>query len=160
MQVPRNQGQIIVVAEPGVTGPLPVLHGELRVVTFSSLEELDRWREGLDGPREAARPDIGRALEAVGSALVSLPLKLRRQLEAVGELDRVPALSVLESEWPSRRSFYRAWNRAISEPPSTFLRRARADHAKRLLDSGLSKKEAAHLAGFTSVDQMRRSVDR
>ena len=61
--------------------------------------------------------------------------------------------------WSSRRSFYRMWNDVFDHPPSTFLRRVRSLHALRLLALGFSKKQAAMLAGYSSVDQMRRNIN-
>ena len=102
--------------------------------------------------------DIDGALNEIGCSLANLPLRLRTQLEAIGTRTQVPPMRELESGWPSRRSFYRAWKDSVHEPPSAFLRRARLRHAERLIALGRSKKEAAHLAGFSSPEQMRRHI--
>lgn len=104
--------------------------------------------------------DLCAVLEEMGCALNALPRKLRDALEVIAAHRCVPRLSDLERQWPSRRSFYRAWREHIDEPPSGFLRRVRTRHARRLLGMGLSKKEAAHRAGFSSVDAMRRNLVR
>ncbi|HXA17285.1 MAG TPA: helix-turn-helix domain-containing protein [Thermoanaerobaculia bacterium] len=127
------------------------------ILTFSSLEELDRWREEPVGD-ETFCSDLVAALDEIGCSLSMLPDKLRSQLEAVAAQPQVPPMSALTREWPSRRSFYRVWGQCIHETPSALLRRLRVRHAKRLIAMGRSKKEAAYLAGFRSVDQMRRNI--
>ncbi len=126
-------------------------------MTFSSLEESDRWRDELVAD-ETFCSDLVAALDEIGCSLAMLPDKLRCQLESMAAQPQVPPMSALVREWPSRRSFYRVWNQYIHETPSAFLRRLRARHAKRLIAMGRSKKEAAYLAGFRSVDQMRRNI--
>jgi hypothetical protein len=130
------------------------------VVAFSTLEELDRWREnqGLEDP--SVYPDLVVALIETGCRLGSLPVKLRGVLETMGHEATVLPLRLLEEHWPSRRSFYRTWDSHISIAPAAFLRRVRALHARRLLANGRTKKEAALLAGYSSVDQMRRNIQR
>ena len=131
--------------------------GEENVVSFSSLAELDRWREAQVAD-ETFGPDLMSALDEIGCLLATLPRRLRRQIESLASETRVPPLSVLTREWPSRRSFYRAWGESIEETPSAFLRRLRTLHARRLMAMGRSKKEAAFHAGFSSVDHMRRNI--
>lgn len=134
--------------------------GARRVVAFTTLEELDRWREnqGLDDP--SIYPDLIVALVEADCRLGGLPRRLRLVLEAIGRETNVPPLRTLENQWPSRRSFYRLWGTHMSLSPAAFLRRVRALHARRLLANGRTKKEAALLAGYSSVDQMRRSIQR
>jgi len=151
-----HHGSIIIVGAPQLAHRLAQT-SHARIVAFSSLEELDEWRESQRDD-ETFRPDVVAALEEIGCKLSALPLKLRQQLALLGEERVVPAMRVLESKWPSRRSFYRVWNDSIPETPSAFLRRLRARHAERLIGLGRSKKEAAHLAGYSSVDQMRRNI--
>ena len=151
-----HRGSIIIVGAPQLAHRLAQT-SHARIVAFSSLEELDEWRESQHDD-ETFRPDVVAALEEIGCRLSALPVRLRQQLAAVGEKTKVPAMRVLESKWPSRRSFYRMWNESIAETPSAFLRRLRARHAERLIGLGRSKKEAAHLAGYSSVDQMRRNI--
>lgn len=131
-----------------------------RVVAFSTLEELDRWRQnqGFDDPR--IYPDLVVALiEAGCRRLGSLPQRLRSLIESIGQQTYVPRLRELEDRWPSRSSFYRVWHQQIEPGPATFLRRVRALHARRLLANGRTKKEAALMAGYSSVDQMRRNIN-
>lgn len=130
------------------------------VVAFSTLEELDRWRQnqGLEDP--SIYPDLVVALIEVGCRLGTLPAKLRGVLEQTGHETNVPPLRRLEGHWPSRRSFYRTWDAHIPIAPAAFLRRVRALHARRLMANGRTKKEAALLAGYSSVDQMRRNIQR
>ena len=92
--------------------------------------------------------------------MTTLPRRLRSAIESLADGEAVPHLADLETRWTSRRSFYRMWCARIRETPSAFLRRVRAIHARRLLANGMSRKEAAHTAGFTSVDQMRRYIGR
>jgi AraC-like DNA-binding protein len=149
---------IIIAADPDEVERLVRRVGTDSVVVFASLEELDRWRERRLHDDETFGPDLVAALEELGAPLPALPRKLRMQLERMTAGAHVPRLRALEAHWPSRRSFYRVWNEAIAETPSAFLRRLRARHAERLMAMGRSRKEAAHRAGFSSVDQMRRNL--
>lgn len=151
-----HRESIIVVGSPELAARI-AQSGRERVVAFSSLQELDRWRE-QQLEDETFGPDIDGALNEIGCSLASLPVRLRTQLEAIGVRTQVPPMRELESGWPSRRSFYRAWKDSVHEPPSAFLRRARLRHAERLIAMGRSKKEAAHLAGFSSPEQLRRHI--
>jgi AraC-like DNA-binding protein len=145
---------IIVVGSAAVAA-LIAQRGLGEVLVFSSLEELDSWRE-RNPDDETFGPDVDGALNEIGCSLATLPIRLRDQLEAIARGTKVPPMLELEQAWPSRRSFYRAWKDAVHEPPSAFLRRARLRHAERLIAIGRSKKEAAHLAGFSSPEQLRR----
>jgi AraC-like DNA-binding protein len=149
---------IIIIGAPELVREL-ARTGRGNIVGFSSLVELDRWREAQVSD-ETFGPDLIGELDEIGCPLVTLPRKLRRQLEALASHTEVPPMSALAREWPSRRSFYRAWSGSINETPSAFLRRLRTRHAKRLMAMGRSKKEAAYLAGFSSVEQMRRNLQK
>lgn len=131
-----------------------------RVVAFTTLEELDHWRAnlGLDDP--SIYPDVVVALSESGCRLGALPPKLRQAVEAIGALARVPPKRELEGSASSRRSFYRLWHAQLEITPAAFLRRVRTLHARRLMANGRTKKEAAMLAGYSSVDQMRRCLKR
>ena len=135
--------------------------GDVDVVAFRTLAELDRWREAASGNGDGDRlhEDITAALQALGHPLETLPEPLRAVVAALGEGTTVPALAELASRWPSRRSFYRVWNESIGETPSVFLRRVRALHARRLIARGASRKEAASRAGFGSGAALRRALD-
>ena len=147
---------IIIIGAPELARQL-VRAGKDNIAAFASLSELDRWREAQLGDGTFG-PDLIAALDEIGCPLATLPRRLRCQLEALASQTEVPPMSVLAREWPSRRSFYRVWGECISETPSALLRRLRARHAQRLMGMGRSKKEAAYLAGFSSVDQMRRNM--
>jgi len=151
---------VIVIARPHLFREITRSVGANRVLTFTSLDELDLWRAAANGPNRSIAVDVAGSLVEIGCDVEALPRKLRDVIEALGDESRVPPLAMLEQHWPSRRSFYRFWNERIAEPPSAFLRRVRARHARRLIALGLSRKEAAHLAGFSSVDQLRRYVTR
>ena len=131
-----------------------------RVVAFTSLEELDHWRANLGFDDPSIYPDVVVALIEAGCRLGALPAKLRRPLEAIGARAHVPPTRELEGSASSRRSFYRLWHAQIEITPAAFLRRVRALHARRLMANGRTKKEAALLAGYSSVDQMRRNLKR
>jgi len=153
--------ELIVVGPPEVWRSVTKSVDErCRVVAFTSLEELDHWRAnlGLDDP--SIYPDVVVALIEVGCRLGGLPRRLRKALETIGALTHVPPTRELEHRWPSRRSFYRVWHTRFDITPAAFLRRVRALHARRLMANGRTKKEAALLAGYSSVDQMRRSLER
>jgi AraC-like DNA-binding protein len=154
-----ERDRVIIVARPEISRRIARTALGDHVIAFSSLDELDHWRTTA----RAAEPigeDVAAALAEVGCTLGALPRKLRDVLEALALETCVPALSAIERRWPSRRSFYRVWTQAIGDPPSAFLRRVQAHHARRLLGIGLTKKEAALLAGFSSVDQMRRHINK
>lgn len=156
-RLPDDFETIIVVASPEVSRRI-ACDPAVRVVTFGSLEELDRWRA-----QRVARPgtllgDVNTVLSELGVNLLALPRKLRTALEAIAGGEMIPGTRELELHWPSRRSFYRMWSESIAEPPSSFLRLVRAVHAQRLLVAGCPPKEAAALAGFSSVDRMKRAI--
>lgn len=161
VRVGTSSGEVIVVGPPELWRTIvKSVDGNCRVVAFTTLEELDHWRQnqGLEDP--SIYPDLVVALIEAGCRLGSLPRKLRSVMEAVGHETNVPALRSIEDCWPSRRSFYRSWEAHIEIAPAALLRRVRALHARRLLANGRTKKEAALLAGYSSVDQMRRNIGR
>jgi len=125
---------------------------------FRTLEELDRWRK--QQTCDAVGPDLVAALHELAMPLDAVPARLRAVLESIAAETHVPALGDLEKRFSSRRSFYRTWNDTFGQPPSTFLRRVRTLHARRLLTLGFTRKQAAMLAGYSSVDQMRRNIGR
>ncbi|HWS72550.1 MAG TPA: helix-turn-helix domain-containing protein [Thermoanaerobaculia bacterium] len=134
-------------------------NGDVDVVGFRSLAELDRWRAAHgNGHDERMHDDVIAALVAVGHPLETLPEPLRKVVVELGEGSTVPDLAELAARWPSRRSFYRVWSESIGETPSVFLRRVRALHAQRLIDGGASRKEAASRSGFGSVGSLRRNL--
>jgi AraC-like DNA-binding protein len=145
--------RVIIVGPPELAAPLA--RKTDHVMQFRTLEELDRWREQQTG--EAIGADVIAALHELEMAFDAIPEKLRSVLESIAMETRVPALRELEQHWSSRRSFYRTWNDVFDEPPSMFLRRVRSLHAQRLLTLGFTRKQAAMLAGYSSVDQMRRN---
>ena len=157
--VPTREQTLIIVAPP--TANIRVVRARANeIVAFTSTEEFDRWLVHATKPQETIACDVGAALTQVGCAMSSLPGRLRAAIETLAKANTVPRLNHLERSWTSRRSFYRTWCARIRETPSAFLRRVRAIHARRLLARGLSRKEVAFIAGFSSVDQMRRSVGR
>jgi hypothetical protein len=149
---------IIIIGAPELAREL-LRGGRRNIVAFSSLAELDRWRESQVAD-ETFGPDLIAELDDVECPLTTLPRKLRLQLQAIASHTEVPPMSALAREWPSRRSFYRVWSESIHETPSAFLRRLRTRHARRLIEMGRSKKEAAFQAGFSSVEQMRRNLQK
>lgn len=151
--------QTIIIVAPPEAQVRVVRAPNNEIVAFTSSEEFDRWV--VDGvARNSIRDDVRIALHEVGCAASGLPRQLRTALDRLGDRDAVPTLTQLEAHWSSRRSFYRTWCARIRETPSAFLRRVRAIHARRLLSTGMTRKEAALTAGFSSVDQMRRYVGR
>lgn len=125
----HHGSSIIVVGPPEFARRVAHL-GELQVVAFGSLEELDRWRDQQRG-EPSLLPDVLAALREIGSSLEALPRKLRKHLEFLAAEECVPPLSALETQWGSR-----------------------------LIEGGLSRKEAARRAGFTSVAQLRHALRR
>lgn len=156
----RASEQTIIIVAPPEAQIRVVRAAATEIVAFTSSDEFDRWLGGRDATDETIRDDVRVALTEVGCAVSSLPRALRFALEVLAKADAVPRLNNLKVSWTSRRSFYRTWCARIRETPSAFLRRVRAIHARRLLDGGMSRKEAALTAGFSSVDQMRRYVGR
>jgi len=153
----RLSRQIIIVGPPEFSGAL-VRNAAFDTVSFESLDELDRWRERRRESSDTIRQDVEAVLDDLCIAAETMPVRLRTMIEAISIEKHVPELRDLERSWSSRRSFYRMWHEAFDQPPSTFLRRVRSHHALRLLAGGCSKKEAALLAGYSSVDQMRRNL--
>jgi transcriptional regulator GlxA family with amidase domain len=98
------------------------------------------------------------ALRDVGCDPSELPPKVRRLVDLIAVSRKAPSLQDLEALATSRRTFYRQWNATIGETPAAFLRRVRLTHAQKLLSEGLSRKEAAARAGFSSADRMRRNL--
>ena len=156
----KQSAEVIVVGPPEVWRTVvKTVNRGCRVLAFTTLEELDRWRRSaFEDP--SIFPDLVSALIEAGTRLADLPVRLRAALESLGRETYVPPLRRLEGEWRSRRSFYRTWNAHVEVAPAAFLRRVRAHHATRLLAAGRTKKEAALMAGYSSVDQMRRNMRR
>jgi hypothetical protein len=147
---------IIIVAPPEVTHRIERSVGDVDVISFRNLDELDRWRSGKSARPETIRIDFFAALAEIDVEYKDLSGKLRQTLESFAHYSTVPTAHDLVSRWPSRRSFYRVWSDEIHEPPSSFLRRVRTLHAARLMDDGATPKEAALRAGFGSTDRLRR----
>lgn len=143
-------------APPDVSHRIERTVGDVDVIAFRNLDELDRWRSGKSARPETIRIDLIAALREIGIEPERLSKKLQATLEAVAHHRTVPAATELVARWPSRRSFYRVWSDEIHEPPSSFLRRVRTLHAARLMDAGATAKEAALRAGFGSTDRLRR----
>ena len=150
---PGRERSVIIVAPPGAVVRVIRRHSHREVIAFTSDGEFEAWAGGDAG---TVRRELLAALDAIGCRLSRMPRRLRSVLESIADGDRVPRLRAIEREWPSRRSFYREWSAAIAAPPSAFLRRVRALHARRLLGNGATRKTAAAAAGFSSVDAMRR----
>lgn len=154
----RSVREIIIVAPEEVLSAIQrrVTGGAVRA--FTTLEALDRWRTTRRELRDGIAGDVTRALAETGCGATQLQPRLRSLLEFVAEKNHAPTLHELEQQWNSRRSFFRVWKAAIHCTPSAFLRKVRALHAQRLLASGIPRKEAALLAGYQSVDAMRRNL--
>jgi hypothetical protein len=159
-RVPRlREESIIVIAPSDVAGRVARAIGDgFDVIAFRNVEELDRWRAEIAALAGGVGADVIGALADIGCPLSTLPHRLRVALDAIGLFPSAPPLKLLEQQWPSRRSFYRMWNDTIPESPSAFLRRVRLHHAQRLIAEGIVPKRAAIVAGFSSVDQMRRMI--
>jgi len=151
---------VIIVASADVTHRIERTVGDVEVISFRTLDELDRWRSGKSARPETIRIDFFAALDEIGVEYGDLSEKLRHTFEAFAHYGTVPTAHDLVSRWPSRRSFYRVWSDEIHEPPSSFLRRVRTLHAARLMDEGATPKEAALRAGFGSTDRLRRLLKR
>ncbi len=155
----HDDDRVIIVASPEVSRQLLArVRDDAAVITFRTLEDLDRWRARGPQAVDTISADVAAALEEIACRLTALPRKLQHVLEAAGQRHMTPALRDLQKHWPSRRSFYRTWSESIDDPPSNFLRRVRIHHVKRLLARGFAPKEAAHAAGFSSVDRMRKQL--
>ena len=152
----RDGGSIIVVASPEVTTRIACIVSDLDVVAFADLRELDRWRAGDLQRRDTIRGDVELALQELGCELDRLSPNMRAAVEAICHQPIAPDVISLERQWPSRRSFYRAWAAEIPLAPCAFLRRVRTLAAERLIRCGAAPKEAAIRTGFGSVDRLRR----
>ena len=154
-----RQQKIVIIAPDGLPAMLERAASSFgEVVAFDSFDDLDRWRrENGNGNGNGGKIGADHALREVGCAQESLPRQLRDLFDAIAIRSCTPPIAEFLSEWPSRRSFYRVWRTAISLPPSAFLRRVKTLHAERLVANGMARKEAAHVAGFSSTDQLRRA---
>jgi hypothetical protein len=133
----KQLAEVIVIAPPEVwRNVVKTVDRGCRVLAFSTIEELDRWRQNATFEDPSIYPDLVSALIECGTSLADLPLRLRTALENLGHETYVPPLRRLEDEWPSRRSFYRTWHAHVEVAP------------------------AALMAGYSSVDQMRRNMRR
>lgn len=157
---PFNGPEIIIIAPAEMLSRIECqLPGNL-LRAFATLEELDRWRHPSSVATSGIAGEVSRALSEAGCGLLWLPVPLRSLLEAMAAAEKAPLLHDLQAQWHSRRSFYRTWGAAIPSTPSAFLRRVRSLHAQRLLTQGMTRKRAAMVAGFGSVDAMRRNIGR
>jgi transcriptional regulator GlxA family with amidase domain len=147
---------VIVVAPADVSDKIARHAVDVSVVAFRSLDELDRWRLAYASRNAPIRGDVVDALREIGSEIEALSARLRPIFEEFCERSTVPALAEVEQSRLSRRSLYRIWTLELREGPSRFLRRVRVLHAERLMRDGVAPKEAAMLAGFGSVDHLRR----
>ncbi len=147
---------VIVVAPAEVSDKIARHAADVSVVAFRSLDELDRWRLASASRSASIRGDVVDALREIGSGIEALSARLRTIFEEFSERSAVPAVAEFEQSWLSRRSLYRIWRHELREGPSRFLRRVRVLHAERLMRDGVAPKEAAMLAGFGSVDHLRR----
>ena len=155
----RSCEQTIIIVAPPQADVRVVRSAAKEIIAFTSSEEFHQYvAQSLQN--STIGDDVTAALTQVDCAIGSLPHPLRIAVEALAHQKAVPHVVDVEGAWNSRRSFYRMWCARIRETPSAFLRRVRAIHARRLLDSGMSRKEAALTSGFSSVDQMRRYVGR
>jgi AraC-like DNA-binding protein len=89
--------------------------------------------------------------------IAHLPRELQQVLRALAGKTVTPQLSEIIPEGMSERKFQRLWERNIAEPPARFLARVRRSHAMRLEKDGLSLKEAACRAGYSSPARWREA---
>src|SRR5207253_8153431 len=126
--VPAGDGRgigrsVIVIGTPDLCAVIAraVGDGDVDVVGFRTLADLDRWRASNgNGHDERMHDDVHAALLAVGHPLETLPEPLRTIVAELGDATTVPDLAELAARWPSRRSFYRVWSESIGETPSVF----------------------------------------
>lgn len=156
----KSEQTVIIVAPPHTD--VRVVHAPAaEMVTFMSADEFVDWMGHQSQPGGSLRDDVTSALREISCTVATLPVQLRQVIQKLAEAFVVPDLDALERGCSSSRSsFYRLWGASIGESPSAFLRRVRATHARRLLAGGMSRKKAALSAGYTSVDQMSRSLRR
>ena len=147
---------VIVIAPAEVSTRIARYAEEMSVVSFRSLDDLDRWRRADASRAATIREDVTVALREIGFELDVLSARLRTILEQLSARKHAPAVIEVEESWLSRRSLYRIWTTELQEGPGRFLRRVRVLHAERLMRDGISQKEAAMCAGFASVDHLRR----
>ena len=151
-------GSVIVIARREVAARIACLIGDVDVIGFHNLHELDRWRRGELLRDDTIRGDVGQALFELGTPMHLLSNRMRVAIETLCQEKVVPGVTCLEGIWPSRRSFYRAWARELPLAPSVFLRRVRTLRAERLMEEGATAREAAIRTGFASVDRLRRLI--
>lgn len=156
----EDDSLVIVIAPSEVSTRIARSEWERNVVAFRSLDDLDRWRRAQASTGTNIRGDVMTALSEIGFDLERLSSKLRDTFEAFARRKSVPAVVDVERLCASRRSLYRMWKRELREAPSQFLRRVRVVHAERLMNDGISAKQAALRAGFGSVNCLRRLLAR
>jgi AraC-like DNA-binding protein len=132
------------------------------VITFESTREFDLWRQGQTSGELAPtiEVDVRAALREIRRPRADLDGEVLAFIDALCKRRIVPArVEDLIPSDRSRSSFYRAWSKAIPEPPKQFLDRVRLLYARRLIEQqGLSRKEAAYLAGYGSTWLMGQAI--
>lgn len=129
---------------------------ESEALIFDSLEALDRWREAPPRPKLIVR-DVDRVLAEIGCSANDLLPEVHAAVQRIARCDSVPRVSELFGAL-SERTFYRRWSECIPLPPKQFLARVRLLHARRLLEDGLTSKEAAFRAGYRSTWHFNRAM--
>jgi transcriptional regulator GlxA family with amidase domain len=79
-------------------------------------------------------------------------------VENIGE--RIPVAEMAKRVGESERSFQRRFRQATGRSPAAFVGRLRLEHARDLVMSGRSVKEAARACGFISADHFSRAYTR
>ncbi|HUF17676.1 MAG TPA: hypothetical protein VMS12_06510 [Thermoanaerobaculia bacterium] len=131
-------------------------------ITFESTREFDLWRQGKTSGELAPtiEVDVRAALREIRHPRTDLQGEVLAIIETLCQRRTVPARvqDLVRSE-RSRSSFYRTWREAIPEPPKQFLDRVGLLYARRLIEQqGLSRKEAAYLAGYGSTWLMGQAI--
>ncbi len=129
------------------------------LLVFEDLDALDQWRSA-SATSSGVRREVLIALRQLGCDPARLDARLQRTLEWLGEQPSVPERLPTSEHGASRRTFYRLWGAQIPEAPSQFCLRVRALHALRLEHEGQPRTDAAYDAGFRSVRDMMRAVER
>jgi len=150
----REDPEVILIAPEARLITAILKSSRVRVRCFSSSADYDAWRAtGRSAPPILA----GLVDQLVDRA--ALPPQVQLALAWLGHQPSVPTLKAFAEAVCPRRSFFRAWSRAIAQRPSEFLDHLRALHAQLLLAHGSTTEEVAATTGCRSPLALRRLLE-
>jgi hypothetical protein len=155
-RLPSDPEIILILPRPERVGAV-LKCGAGPVRCFSSVAEFEAWQ---------AQVPVGGCFANLVDLLVDecapgeVPPQLQVALSWLRQQPCVPPLKVFSEAVCPRRSFFRAWSRAMNQRPATFLSHLRALHAESLLSHGETVDAALRATGCRSLPALRRLLDR